>query len=78
MPRSTKAAVANHASPSPPLSSRSSPDGDRPAGPLSITTDLQQREEVKVNNANLTELKNACDDALKRVRRLICLSFAAT
>lgn len=26
------------------------------------------RDVIKVNNANLTELKNACDDALKRVR----------
>jgi hypothetical protein len=25
------------------------------------------KDVVKVNNANLTELKNACDDALKRV-----------
>lgn len=28
------------------------------------------RDVVKVNNANLTELKNACDDALKRVSDL--------
>lgn len=26
-----------------------------------------ERDEVKVNNASVTELKHACDDALKRV-----------
>ena len=26
-----------------------------------------EREEVKVNNASATEMKHACDDALKRV-----------
>jgi signal peptidase complex subunit 2 len=46
-----------------------SPDAsDRPLGPLSVTVPAYEREEVKVNNANLTELKNACDDAVKRVR----------
>jgi hypothetical protein len=43
---------------------------DRPTGPLSITIAPEDREVVKVNNANLTELKNACDDAVKRVRAL--------
>ncbi|TEB34324.1 hypothetical protein FA13DRAFT_1763311 [Coprinellus micaceus] len=44
-----------------------SPDAsDRPLGPLSVTVPAYEREEVKVNNANLTELKNACDDAVKR------------
>ncbi|THH10332.1 hypothetical protein EW146_g8402 [Bondarzewia mesenterica] len=32
----------------------------------SATASDIQRDEVKVNNANVTELKNACDDALKR------------
>lgn len=46
-----------------------SPDAsDRPLGPLSVTVPAYEREEVKVNNANPTELKNACDDAVKRVR----------
>lgn len=43
-----------------------SPESERPAGPLSITT-AADRDVVKVNNANTTELKNACDDAVKRV-----------
>lgn len=34
-----------------------------------------EREEVKVNNASVTELKHACDDALKRVRRILLLSI---
>jgi signal peptidase complex subunit 2 len=38
-----------------------------PPGPLSIIITDEEREVVKVNNASLTELKNACDDALKRV-----------
>lgn len=37
-----------------------------PPGPLSIIITDEEREVVKVNNASLTELKNACDDALKR------------
>ena len=41
---------------------------DRPTGPLSIVIAPEDRFVVKVNNANLTELKNACDDAVKRVR----------
>ncbi|KAF8221000.1 hypothetical protein L208DRAFT_1415809 [Tricholoma matsutake] len=45
-------------------SSASSPE--RPAGPLSITIAPEDREVIKVNNANLTELKYACDDAVKR------------
>lgn len=76
MPR-TKA-VNGHNNGSPSSSSKSnsaigekarspSPDAsDRPLGPLSVTVPAHEREEVKVNNANLTELKNACDDAVKR------------
>lgn len=41
---------------------------DRPTGPLAIPMPAGERDVVKVNNANLSELKNACDDALKRVR----------
>jgi signal peptidase complex subunit 2 len=45
----------------------------RPIGPLSVLADkekLKQREEdvTKINNMNASDLKNACDDALKRVR----------
>jgi len=43
---------------------------DRPAGPLSVPVSSADRDVVKVNNANVTELKNACDDAVKRVRCL--------
>lgn len=31
------------------------------------------REEVKVNNASVTEMKHACDDALKRVSDVLYL-----
>jgi len=43
-----------------------SPESERPAGPLSIVVAPEQRDVVKVNNYNSTELKNACDDALRR------------
>jgi len=43
-----------------------SPGSERPAGPLSILVTPGQRDVVKVNNCNSTELKNACDDALRR------------
>jgi len=43
-----------------------SPAADRPLGPLAVIVPPAEREEVKVNNANVTELKNACDDAIKR------------
>lgn len=54
--------------------SASSPElSPRPLGPLSVLADkekLKQREEdvTKINNMNPSDLKNACDDALKRVR----------
>ncbi|KAK7462782.1 hypothetical protein VKT23_007366 [Stygiomarasmius scandens] len=58
--------VARSPSPSR-ASSPSSPSGeDKPTGPLSIVQDPSERETIKVNNANVTELKNACDDAVKR------------
>jgi len=43
-----------------------SPESERPVGPLSITLSSADRDVVKVNNTNATELKNACDDAVKR------------
>jgi signal peptidase complex subunit 2 len=53
--------------PSPSRSSRPpSPETERPVGPLSVPIPAGERDEVKVNNASATELKNACDDALKR------------
>jgi signal peptidase complex subunit 2 len=51
-----------------PISSPTS-SPERPAGPLSITIAPEDREAIKVNNANSTDLKHACDDALKRVLR---------
>jgi len=39
---------------------------DRPTGPLAVPVPAGERDVVKVNNANPTELKNACDDVLKR------------
>ena len=64
MPR--KPASNGSTPPSPGLSTR-------PLGPLSVLADkekLKQREEdvTKINNMNAFDLKNACDDALKRVR----------
>jgi signal peptidase complex subunit 2 len=41
-----------------------------PPGPLSIIITDEEREVIKINNANVSELKNACDDALKRVSAL--------
>ncbi|KAG2036061.1 microsomal signal peptidase 25 kDa subunit-domain-containing protein [Suillus americanus] len=35
-------------------------------GPLSTSVPLEEREVIKVNNYSTSELKNACDDALKR------------
>jgi len=43
-----------------------SPESERPAGPLSIVVPPEARDVVKVNHYNTTELKNACDDALRR------------
>ena len=45
----------------------SSPESERPVGPLSVVSS-QYRDVIKVNTANFIELKNACDDAVKRVR----------
>jgi len=42
-----------------------SPESERPVGPLSVVSS-QHRDVIKVNTANATELKNACDDAVKR------------
>jgi signal peptidase complex subunit 2 len=44
---------------------RKSPSPDRLPGPLSLPP-IPDTDVVKVNNASLTELKNACDDAVKR------------
>lgn len=61
-------------------SSLSPEHSPRPLGPLSVLADkekLKQREEdvTKINNMNASDLKNACDDALKRVRSALLLRF---
>ncbi|KDQ58473.1 hypothetical protein JAAARDRAFT_34280 [Jaapia argillacea MUCL 33604] len=38
----------------------------RPLSLLNLALSPSERDEVKVNNSNLTDLKNACDDAVKR------------
>ena len=58
-------------SPSPALSSPVGASDERPVGPLSVVVPPEERDPVKVNNASLTELKNACDDTLKRVSHLL-------
>ncbi|KAJ2914558.1 hypothetical protein MD484_g5860, partial [Candolleomyces efflorescens] len=62
----TKAAAPSTSTSSEKARSPSPDPADRPLGPLAVTVPASEREEVKVNNANLTELKNACDDAVKR------------
>ncbi|KAJ6466265.1 microsomal signal peptidase 25 kDa subunit-domain-containing protein [Mycena sanguinolenta] len=44
----------------------SPPSPDRPPGPLSLAPLPGTRDVIKVNNYSVTELKNACDDAVKR------------
>ncbi|KAJ7134258.1 microsomal signal peptidase 25 kDa subunit-domain-containing protein [Mycena epipterygia] len=48
------------------MSIPSPPSPDRPPGPLSLAPLPGTRDVVKVNNFSATELKNACDDAVKR------------
>lgn len=36
---------------------------------LDLTPSTSARDEVKVNNSSATDMKHACDDALKRVSR---------
>jgi hypothetical protein len=57
----TPASSPSRRSPSAPASP------DKPTGPLSLPIPPDERDIVKVNNANITELKIACDDALRRV-----------
>lgn len=62
---------AREASPAPentPPSRRASSGSlpEKPPGPLSVPVSPEERETVKINNMNQTDLKNACDDALKR------------
>lgn len=51
-----------------PFTSGTPPTPNALSGLLANAVSSQvEREEVKVNNASVTEMKNACDDALKRV-----------
>ncbi len=72
-PRTRKAAAssapATHNGDTPPLPP---PKDDAPPTPIGVDALLvpvavEEREEVKVNNASATDMKHACDDALKRV-----------
>lgn len=49
------------------IASSSSGGSSTISGLLLAPTTGADREEVKVNNASVTEMKHACDDALKRV-----------
>ena len=65
-----KPAKENSSEPSIPVTSSrrgSSASPEKPPGPLSIPVSPEERDTIKVNNASQTELKYACDDALKRV-----------
>ncbi|THH29756.1 hypothetical protein EUX98_g4438 [Antrodiella citrinella] len=50
----------------PPAASTSSTSSSAISGLLATAATATDREEVKVNNASATEMKHACDDALKR------------
>ena len=76
-PRSRKGRASP--SPAPPASNGDTPppppSKDEQSAPhrssidtLLVPVPAEQREEVKVNNASATDMKHACDDALKRVR----------
>jgi hypothetical protein len=66
-----KSAKERSPEPSAPVSGSrrgSSASLENPLGPLSIPVSAEERDAIKVNNVNAADLKNACDDALKRVR----------
>ncbi|KAF9460012.1 microsomal signal peptidase 25 kDa subunit-domain-containing protein [Collybia nuda] len=68
-PKKTESNGRDPRTPSParsdPLSSSAS-SPERPTGPLSVIIPHQDRDVVKINNSSVTELKHACDDAVKR------------
>lgn len=72
MARGRKAANGTPETPATTNSAPDTPDSSTSArAALSLASGAgaaADRDIIKVNNANLTELKNACDDALKRVR----------
>jgi len=57
--------TASKSSSQPPSPRSQSTELSPPPLPLSFPISDSEREIVKVNNANVTDLKNACDDALK-------------
>ncbi|KAJ8461851.1 hypothetical protein ONZ45_g18148 [Pleurotus djamor] len=61
-----KSKKTNGDAPAPSSPILSETEDDRPTGPLSIVVPAEEREVIKVNNSNLSDLKNACDDAMKR------------
>ena len=73
-PRTRKAAAspapaAHNGDTPPPLPSKDDAPPTPSAGvdALLVPVATEEREEVKVNNASATDMKHACDDALKRV-----------
>ena len=72
MPRSKKPAQQQQSETESPIIQRTptrrtpSPETERPVGPLSVVSS-QDRDVIKVNTASGIDLKNACDDAVKRV-----------
>ena len=76
-PRTRKAAASpapatHNGDTPPPLSSKDDAPPTPSAGvdALLVPVATEEREEVKVNNASATDMKHACDDALKRVSTL--------
>ena len=76
MARTRKAAANGDGEPSQPMIKEKEKDTEvesttsrSSTSALLAPSSTTEREEVKVNNASITELKHACDDALKRVSR---------
>lgn len=71
-PRSRKAAAdtsSHNGDVPPPLPSKDDAPATPPVGVDALLVPVvgEEREVVKVNNASATDMKHACDDALKRV-----------
>ena len=45
---------------------------------LAASAAITDREPIKINNMNAADLKNACDDAVKRVRSKPAFSFLSS
>lgn len=71
MARGKKAANGSN-NPAAAAESRSDSTATPPRSILPITpTHSKDRDDVKVNNSSLIELKNALDDVIKRVRSIV-------